>query len=379
MPSSHWQLLASPPFNLLDNFSRVDDAIDANAEIADRILVIGLVSFGLLNACPAPANDYSKNKAAVCGPRSWENTASPGDIAKAHSTLRQFYRDWSRQGAHERDACYGPVIRDLEQLFGKRPVRGTRVLVPGSGLGRLVLELCLAGYDTEGNEISYHQLLASSWVLNHSSRAGEFNLYPFATQFSNLRSREQQLLRVSVPDVHPGTAMASARPSGEDGESLGSMSMTASDFLLLYGGEENRESFDVVATVFFIDTAPNIIRYIETVRNCLKKGGYWINVGPLLWHFEDGQSSAPVAPDDDDDEIGGSDNGKLGARRLDRDEGIAEPGRVELTDEEVVQLVERMGFTFLRHESLGDSGYIQDPQSMLQNLYRPSHWVVRKT
>jgi hypothetical protein len=69
-------------------------------------------------------------------------------------------------------------------------------------------------------------------------------------------------------------------------DAAGEMSMSASDFLLLYSKEEQRETFDAVATVFFLDTAPNIIRYIEAIRNCLRTGGLLINVGPLLWHFE---------------------------------------------------------------------------------------------
>ena len=64
------------------------------------------------------------------------------------------------------------------------------------------------------------------------------------------------------------------------------MSMSASDFLLLYGSEEQKDGFDAVATVFFLDTAPNVIRYLEVIRNCLRPGGLLINVGPLLWHFE---------------------------------------------------------------------------------------------
>jgi carnosine N-methyltransferase len=36
----------------------------------------------------------------------------------------------------------------------------------------------------------------------------------------------------------------------------------------------------------FSDTAPNIIRYVEAVKNCLRSGGLFVNVGPLLWHFE---------------------------------------------------------------------------------------------
>jgi hypothetical protein len=40
--------------------------------------------------------------------------------------------------------------------------------------------------------------------------------------------------------------------------------------------------FDCVATVFFIDTAHNVIAYIETIYNILKPGGYWINLGKKL-------------------------------------------------------------------------------------------------
>ncbi|KAJ5764906.1 hypothetical protein N7520_004465 [Penicillium odoratum] len=342
LPSEHWQMLSEPPFSILDQFNKVDDAIDTNAEIADAILSVGLESFGL-SATP-DKDDPTKN---------WHGTATSSDVNKAHSTIRQFYRDWSAEGRIEREVCYDPVLQDLRNEFQTRRAAGEeiRVLVPGAGLGRLVFEVCLAGFDAEGNEISYHQLLASSWVLNHTDGPQAHALHPFALHFSNLKSRAQQLRSVMIPDVHPGTAMKAAGSSD-----IGTMSMSAADFVVLYNQPENREAFDAVATVFFIDTAPNLIRYIEAIRHCLKPNGIWINVGPLLWHFEDGHK------DNDGDAT-----------------GIGEPGNVELTEEEVVSLVERMGFRF--ETQPGDRrscGYIQDADSMLQNLYQPSHWVVRK-
>lgn len=39
------------------------------------------------------------------------------------------------------------------------------------------------------------------------------------------------------------------------------------------------ESWDVIATCFFIDTAKNIVEYLETIYNALKFGGTWINIG----------------------------------------------------------------------------------------------------
>jgi SAM-dependent methyltransferase len=335
---------------------KIDDAIDTNADLADAILATGLEAFGL------PENPHEKD------PRNWHGKATPNDVGKASSTIRQFYRDWSAEGIEERKVCYEPVLNDLLEFTDGRSPTGFKVLIPGAGLGRLVFDLCMAGFSAEGNEISYHQLMASSWVLNHTQDKEECALYPFALHFSNMRSRAQQLTKVMIPDVHPGTAMAERRAAAASGDEtpLGEMSMSAADFLVLYGCESQKEAFDAVATVFFIDTAPNLIRYIETIHNCLKPGGIWINIGPLLWHFE-GRSA-------------GGESGKAAHVNADEDfQGIGEPGTVELTEEEVFQLVESMGFKIQKHDmQVGECGYIQDPLSMLQNLYRPSHWVAIK-
>lgn len=56
-----------------------------------------------------------------------------------------------------------------------------------------------------------------------------------------------------------------------------------------------------------------------------------------------------------------------------------DPGSVELTDEEVMHLVGKLGFTVSPVESGIIAPYIQDPESMLQNSYRASCWVARKT
>ncbi|KAL3482025.1 N2227-like protein-domain-containing protein [Aspergillus californicus] len=354
LPSAHWQLLSEPPFSILDVFNKVDDAIDVNADIADAIISSGLTAFGLPNN-PDPED-----------PRlNWHGTATASDVSKAHSTIRQFYRDWSSEGQPEREACYAPVLRALDEEFPDRRDReeGVKVLVPGAGLGRSVFEICRAGFNAEGNEISYHQLLASSWVLNHTNGAKRHGLYPFALHFSNILSRDHQLHKIKIPDVHPGATMLEAQ--SDEKTPFGSMSMSAADFVVLYSSPEQKDEFDAVATVFFIDTAPNIIRYIEAIRNCLKPDGIWINNGPLLWHFEDGQQRSQHRPSEDG-----------------QNKGIGEPGSVELTEEELFNLIERLGFKIekvqLVHER-AESGYIQDPNSMLQPLYRPSHWVARKT
>ncbi len=39
------------------------------------------------------------------------------DMDKVKSTLKQFVRDWSEEGAAERQACYQPVINQILEYF----------------------------------------------------------------------------------------------------------------------------------------------------------------------------------------------------------------------------------------------------------------------
>ena len=107
----------------------------------------------------------------------WHNKAAPGNMNKCVSAIRQLRRDWSKEGADERQRSYEPVLQALEEEFGHVPDKGAiKVLNPGAGLGRLVFEICRAGYFAEGNEIDYHMLITSNWVLNHTQRAKQFKV-----------------------------------------------------------------------------------------------------------------------------------------------------------------------------------------------------------
>lgn len=352
---------------MLAKFDRVDDAIDANADIASRILESGLEAFGL---------DREPTELLM----DWRGSAKPSDMDKARTTIRQLYRDWSSEGAIERECSYGPVLSDLLRLFPIPDKGSLKVLLPGSGLGRLLFEVCRLGFDVEGNEISYHQLMASNWILNQPSADEHMNLYPFALTFSNHIAGEHQLKCVEVPDVHPASELniASARM---ETHAYARMNIAAADFVVLYSDKEHGKSFDAVVTVFFLDTAPNVLRYIEAVRNCLKDGGYWINLGPLLWHFEETRAPAETehrvgrdAPVDTDIQ----DHEQM-PHKMQKQEGIGEPGGIELTNKEVLLLIERMGFHIETSEFREGCGYIQDPESMMQNVYRVAHWVARKS
>ncbi|CRK27521.1 hypothetical protein BN1708_004411 [Verticillium longisporum] len=315
LPQAQWQMLAAPPFNFLNTLDRTDEAIDANAQLARAIAHHGI------NPVFAAVESQRARLATT------SSSSSSGNDSGANLS----------------------------------------VLVPGAGLGRLVFELCRAGCDVEGNEISYHQLLASDFILNHTKTAGQFTIFPWVHTFSNHRTRENHLRSYAVPDLHPGTALASVSSLSSPPSQPGTMSMCAADFLCLYGDEARRATYDVVATVFFLDTAPNLVRYLETILSCLKPGGLLVNVGPLLWHFE---NNAPGNHGRDDDGDGEHD--------YNNSSGIADPGSFELADDEVMALVERVGFVVEARETDRPAPYIQDDESMMQTLYRASTWVARK-
>jgi carnosine N-methyltransferase len=74
--------------------------------------------------------------------------------------------------------------------------------------------------------------------------------------------------------------------------------MVAGEFVEVY--RKQPESWNSIVTCFFIDTANNIVEYIETIYSCLKKGGVWINFGPLLYHYAEmeGEVSIELAWDE---------------------------------------------------------------------------------
>jgi hypothetical protein len=364
-------MLAAPPFNILENFDRIDDAIEKNALIADAFVATGAEMYGLES--PSSVQNYRHTRAAPSDPTGpqWRGPVNPNDQEKAHSTVKQLYRDWSAEGAVERRQCFEPILEALNEEYKHVPLsqRGDiRVLVPGAGLGRSVFEINQAGYAVEGNEISYHQIIASNHMLNCISEARQYELYPWIHGFSNHLSREDQLQMVRIPDIHPGVELQKSAEQS-DTHPYERMSFSSADFCVAYKDETEREAFDAVTTIFFIDTAPNIIKYVETVHHCLKKGGVWINLGPLKWHFE---NSTPSEKDKEDAKATPKNNVGL-------DEGIGDPGSVELTGDEVIALVEATGFVVEKHEARrASTGYISNQRSMWGSVYRPSLWVARK-
>lgn len=105
-------------------------------------------------------------------------------------------------------------------------------------------------------------LLASSFMLNHTTEREQWTLHPWLLNSCNHVTDADQLQAVHVPDLHPGEIIR--------GPHL--LSMAAGDFLDCYGDAGSRGAFDAVVTCFFIDTAHNVVAYMQTIWEVLKVG-----------------------------------------------------------------------------------------------------------
>ncbi|KAH8396300.1 hypothetical protein KR222_007659 [Zaprionus bogoriensis] len=205
-----------------------------------------------------------------------------------------------------------------------------KILVPGAGLGRLTYELACRGYACEGNEFSYFMLIASNFVLNLCDYEDKHVLYPWVHQYVNNMRRADQVASVRFPDVCP----VRNPPKGN-------IEMAAGDFLEVY---KTPDAYNCVATCFFIDCANNVIDFIRTIYRILAPGGIWVNLGPLLYHYSDvsGQNS------------------------------------IEPTYEDLLIIMESVGFDILSTRTGIRTQYAQNPQSMKQSEYQSLFWVCRK-
>ncbi|KAB2073547.1 hypothetical protein ES319_A07G090300v1 [Gossypium barbadense] len=258
------------------------------------------------------------------------------DVDKVRCIIRNIVRDWAAEGEKERNQCYKPILEELDAQFPNRSKESPPAcLVPGAGLGRLALEISCLGFISQGNEFSYYMMICSSFILNHTETTGQWTIYPWIHSNCNSLSDNDQHRPVSIPDIHPASA----------GITEG-FSMCGGDFVEVYNDSSQIGVWDAVVTCFFIDTAHNIIEYIEIISRILKEGGVWINFGPLLYHFAD------MYGQEDDMSI-------------------------ELSLEDVKKIAFHYGFELEKEQTI-ETTYTTNPRSMMQNHYHAAFWTMRK-
>ena len=104
---------------------RLWDVTGLNGTVADGIAETATKDYPSLVAAPKVLTGYS-------------------DLSRVRESLKHYLRDWSSEGAGEREIIFSPILDILKRIpEGERSSQ--RVLVPGSGLGRLAWEISQLG------------------------------------------------------------------------------------------------------------------------------------------------------------------------------------------------------------------------------------------
>ncbi|GLB38755.1 putative N2227 [Lyophyllum shimeji] len=282
-----------------------------------------------------------------------------GDLGRVRESLKHFIRDWSEEGAQEREKIFRPILNVLEALREDER-QSKRVLVPGSGLGRLAWEISELGYDTTANELSFFMNLAFRFLLSRETTTSknEHTLRPYAHWFSHQRSNDSLFRSIRFPDAVPRLS-TSFRLSETDFLHLSPPLPVQSDMQLEFQWSktqfeeksDRQAGYDYIVTLFFIDTSLNAFATMEHIYTLLRPGGTWINLGPLLW-TSGGQA------------------------------------KVELSLDEVIRAAEEIGFIF--QDGDADTGdinarrtveceYTGDMNAMMRWIYKAEFWVATKS
>jgi carnosine N-methyltransferase len=161
----------------------------------------------------------------------------------------------------------------------------------------------------------------------------QFEIHPFCHQFVNNFNRNDPLKSCRFPDV-----------SAYQNPPKGEMNMIAGDFVQVYGDASQKESWDCVCSCFFIDCANNIVEFLEIIHRILRPGGIFVNYGPLLYHYCDAPNELSIEP----------------------------------SYEDLREIIQKIGFKFLKEETKVKSKYSQNPSSMAHLEYDSVFFVVQK-
>ncbi|KAG5715674.1 UPF0586 like protein [Termitomyces sp. T112] len=274
LPSEDQQVLEVIGYK--KKLDHVDDAIQANAEFL-ALIVANPEIFGHEVEADAEGTDKGVTQGgnegeAECEPATHAVTSHSHTYSHSHfHSHTNSSHEHGEQGREEREACYQPMKDALVKHFLDVPLeqRGSlRVLLPGSGLGRLAYDVASMGFACQGNEFSHYMLLSSFLILNRTDSINK---------------------PCSSPSQSPMFFPAIHHPGSD-------FSLVAGDFEEIYGVDTDPNKpqageWNAILTCFFIDTAKNIVNYLRVIHRILAPGSVWVNLGPLLWHWENNNTN----------------------------------------------------------------------------------------
>lgn len=230
----------------------VEHLFDTNEELTRGILNHGLEHY---NISQSELDEFIQNA---------EKQGKSADRTSVNQAVKHYVRDWAAEGARERVVFEGILDAISEFKHETKPQTPLKVLLPGAGLGRLGHEIDALG-DTEVtiNEYSAYMALAYHYLTTLPPNSQTF--HPFIDWWSHHATTADMQRPATFPETTPSA----------------SITLVEGDFTTIFANKTAH--FDVLVTFFFIDTAQNLMTYLETIHALLRPGGLWVNLGPLLY------------------------------------------------------------------------------------------------
>lgn len=248
---------------------KIDTHIQKNQEVFNLIVDSTKAHHGL------SYRDFDGPKASL------QNTLATN--YRVVEALGHFVRDWSDDGTSEILPLLDYIKDYLDKIVPADEVQNTCVVLPGSGLGRVSHEIALhrdygAVYAVEFSGLMHacHLFVYEKLKAPKDKKyGGSHSLFPYIHTCSNFNKTDSQFRLIDIPNGVP-------KPEN--------LHVVLDDFRYFSIPEDRKYKNVVVISVFFMDTAENLIDYIDVINQLTTplsrssvKNGYWINVGPLKY------------------------------------------------------------------------------------------------
>ena len=261
------------------------DAVDAN-EAALRT-VFGPAATGILSDVPVVG------PAAAALWNDWRLTLwPPTDVYdNLGSVWRHLAKDWTAEGEQAQGALRHLVVelvhaecsrmrRQLDEGSGAGASRNGpfRVLIPGSGQGRLAYSVASALQSEDAEVVGMERSSAQLGFAQHMMRGEALTFHPWLDCFANNLDAHSRLAALTTTGVTDGAPA--------------NLTLVDSDFLAVgeSGGPAGARC-DVCVTSFFLDCLDDLSDGVRSVHDALRPGGLWVFAGPL--HYQQAGAYVP--------------------------------------------------------------------------------------
>ena len=220
------------------------------------------------------------------------------DLDQLSEALKSAARDWTELGDQERFETYSPIIACLNEFLPK----SSSVIIPGSGVCRLAVEIAAEGFHVVANESAFIMIITSMFSMKfYSNIEKSFIIHPFLHDLQGQDNVDSSIVSGSFPSGgHCNKCLQKfsqelfeTHKIEENCSCLDPMNYLSTGELNLMAGSFDETirsinmSFDCVITCYFIDVVKDQNQLIEDIFNILEIGGFWINFGPLVIHESD--------------------------------------------------------------------------------------------